>query len=124
MKTIAIVLALTACMLAFSYAEIGDAQYLNIDVNAPALIVTEMIWVDANGVVDCSDDVIRQLCKSGRVCEVIGHRWDDSSDYSYGCLVTGCTYDHEWVHSRRCGICGKQQTRKILQRRIEEWVDE
>ena len=44
---------------------------------------------DANGVYDFTDASIRLLCESGRVCEVMGHRWEFKAAKVWKCCVCG-----------------------------------
>lgn len=55
-----------------------------------------------------SDTLIQKLADSGRICEVIGHKWD--IQYSLT-TFTG-------VDGRTCVICGKHQIQKTI------WGDE
>ena len=50
---------------------------------------------DAQGVYRVSDDSVRRLCASGRVCEVMGHCWQDIAPQGASSL---------W--RPRCGLCG------------------
>lgn len=50
-----------------------------------------------------TDDMIRELGKSGRICEMFGHWWDETDLY--------LDY-HPGMQHRTCKICGKYQSRK------------
>ncbi len=54
---------------------------------------------------DNADDQIRDLCKRGEVCRVVGHMW------IRGCGMLGCAVYHSQEH-RHCTICGRVEPRK------------
>ena len=60
---------------------------------------------------EVSDDFIRELCQSGRVCEVMGHQWQD---YTYMNL----DYRPDVVADQRCGLCGKTRVQTV------QWKEE
>ena len=60
---------------------------------------------------DCSlDDTLDLLCKSGRVCERVGHQWQSGVHIGYG---TGIIVDPAVMGAayRYCVICHKEQVR-------------
>ena len=123
MKKLSYTLVLVACLFVSSFGVILDFNDPNTVFDMGDVGIGEPVeTLDPNGLFDCTDAMIRQLCSRGRVCEVIKHRWVSTNDYSYGCLVVGCNDDHV-VYMRRCTICAKNQVKKVVQEKIEEWVD-
>lgn len=110
---------------------IWDGNTPIVDVNSQCLL-----WVDQNDMTHITaegvelifdgpnmlitDDSIKHLCNTGRVCEAIGHKWVNTSDYSYGCAVYGCTDDHA-DYKKTCSICGKIIRKIVVQEKIERW---
>jgi hypothetical protein len=62
-----------------------------------------------------TDQSIRRLCKSGRVCEVMGHLWNcrDSDDWDQMWHVETLEINPPGHESRYCGLCGKTETRSL-----------
>ena len=59
----------------------------------------------------CDEDMIRKLAETGRICEVMGHCWED---YTY----TYLDYRPDVIGDQRCRLCGKTRER------IAKWSDE
>ena len=64
---------------------------------------------DSNEVSLMSAPMIRQLCESGRVCEVMGHQWQ--VDW-HGILTDG-------GGEKICGLCGKHKTYQYVETLVE-----
>jgi hypothetical protein len=86
----------------------------NYNTILPAYVVDYAISTITNAYVSRTDGYaissstpepnIRELGRTGRICEVYGHRW--TQDY------TSAVYEPDVMH-RRCDICGKQETMNL-----------
>jgi len=56
-----------------------------------------------------TDEAIRELAKSGRICEVLGHRWEGGR-VGEGPFNTFADF-HPGVTFRHCSICGADQSK-------------
>jgi hypothetical protein len=69
------------------------------------------IMDDKHNIEGKPDEQIRELCESGRICEVIGHCWRDGRpgegvDEDTGIGIVHSDY-HPNINFRTCRICGK-----------------
>lgn len=63
--------------------------------------------------VNITDDLIRELGKSGRICKVFGHQWTEGNSTELdGVFYDNLTIPYEGYH-RECKLCGLYQTRKL-----------
>lgn len=74
-------------VVALSAGVIGDLT-LSLNANAPTITLT--------------DKGIRKLAKSGRICEIFGHCFDN--EWLSDCAIIGNT-------PRKCKLCGKVETK-------------
>jgi hypothetical protein len=58
------------------------------------------------GIFSADNKAIRQLCESGRVCDVMGHSWRDGNLSLAYCPNT---------FSRTCTMCGKRETQSLTE---------
>jgi len=120
-KTLIVITIVLGCLA------VGHSERKAIDPN--------LVWIDVNGVIDCTDNAIQDLVKRGRVCDVIGHRWKDETslwrldNYSYsvtptshdaatilnyGSIVDGYyVYDGSTSETRTCDLCGVTQVKVV-----------
>lgn len=70
-------------------------------------------------------ETIRRLCESGRVCEVIGHRWVETTIWPKPDPVQSRYGTYELIPpigvKRTCDICGKTQTQDYIEAHWTEW---
>lgn len=66
-----------------------------------------------------NEEAIRHLCRSGRVCEVVGHQWDLVMISTSGSGALG-----EWDsgrHEEKCGVCGKSRVKTWVPSHWTDW---
>ena len=110
MKTLIIFLLLTGVAMA-------DETYLNPHeiIIPPSLIVGKTVASELrlelssdNKVTYASDDFIKELAATGRICEVYGHRWSNSTEN----IVYSTNPPSYPPNERTCDLCGKQQVER------------
>jgi hypothetical protein len=75
---------------------------------AAALLAVGSMLLFADEVAKISDDMIRDLVRSGEVCRVIGvHVWERIPHVTLGYSTDGNYPEH-----RKCKLCGKVETKE------------
>jgi len=72
------------------------------------------ISIDPNGTISIDPNAIRNLVKSGAICEVVGHCWRTDAEDGIWNLTgdeSGRHFDLNTMY-RRCALCGKEQSRR------------
>lgn len=99
--------------------QVEDPNLSHINVQEPDGVVFATIALPAGWKLDVidvncvSDETIRHLCESGRVCEVMGHQWRDGrpgegEDSQYA-------DHHPGVFYRTCRLCEKCEKQSLSQ---------
>lgn len=97
---------------------IGNANEGYIDFGSTD-IASCKIDIDWDGW-DIDDEFIRSLAKRGRLCEVLGHRWD----FQVGDItVNGLGKTVKGKCKRTCEVCGEQQYQQWIEGHWSEWQE-
>lgn len=89
-----------------------------------AKLIIEMLSLESPDAIEVeikrgpTTDEIRDLGKSGRICEVFGHQWregdcTDISGFLYDDLTYHDPFGYDTIYHRECKLCGLYQTRKL-----------
>lgn len=68
-----------------------------------------------------TEDSVRRLCTSGRVCAVLGHQWDIEF-INLPTSINGGPYG-PGEHEEKCCICGRVRNRKYVTGHWEDWKE-
>lgn len=71
-----------------------------------AIPATRQAWREETNEIP-SEEYIRSIAESGRICEVLGHKWDND-----WLRISQPFYAPNDTAYRRCGICQKSQTKR------------
>ena len=95
--------------------EATDPAYCDVAITDGSELLynldTKLLTISDANEVKVEDSFVRHLAESGRICEVLGHQWED---YVY----TYALHRPNVVGDQRCGLCGK--TRELIQKWEEQ----
>jgi len=88
----------------------GGWEYLFTSTNTGTWVITISSGLEKT--------TLDEFVKSGRFCEIYGHRWHQWVDnYAFNCLGPDCH-----VHYT-CEICKKERKKIKVNKEIEQWED-
>ena len=109
-----VVIALTVCMMfgvvGYGHEKTNETHLHDLSQTTVIAYGSRKTWANDltnlpvhNCVKDITDEAIKELVKSGRVCKVIGHTWTSSLSLIY---APGWSFRH-------CRVCKKEESQSL-----------